>query len=77
MHKGYRDMESMKATRASRHSLASLALNLQETKNKQSVLRTMAPTNNGTEGIVGVYMQAMMTRLVGWKRKLVSVAISC
>jgi hypothetical protein len=26
---------------------------------------------------VGVYMQAMITRLVGWKRKLVSVAISC
>ncbi len=27
--------------------------------------------------IVGVYMQAMITRLVGWKRKLVSIAISC
>ncbi len=26
---------------------------------------------------VGVYMQAMITRLVGWKQKLVSVAISC
>ncbi len=26
---------------------------------------------------VGVYMQAMIARLVGWKLKLVSVAISC
>ncbi len=37
-------------------------------REEAQLLRTAPP--------VGVYMQAMITRLVGWKRKLISVAIS-
>ena len=47
---------------------------------KSVTLGTPLPPNKSFPGhycCVGVYMQAMITRLVGWKRKLVSVAISC
>jgi hypothetical protein len=39
----------------------------------QGIYRKFITVNSN----VGVYMQAMIARLVGWKRKLVSVAISC
>ncbi len=54
VHDGYRDMESMKATRASRHSRTSLLPNLQETKNRQSVLQMIAATNNWIDGVAGI-----------------------
>ncbi len=50
----------------------------EETLNVQHVnLKKHATAGLELYESVGVYMQAMITRLIGWKRKLVSVAISC
>jgi hypothetical protein len=46
-------------------------------KSQMLVMVSMATDEMIRLVAVGVYMQAMITRLVGWKRKLVSVAISC
>jgi hypothetical protein len=55
-----------------------MSLNLIPLKTLTSLRMATTPkTLIALEVVVWVYMQAMIARLVGWKRKLVSVAISC